>query len=607
MAFSPSSNSCRQRYQSSARAPATNSLPQIRVSEQSKIYYRLTGETFDTRIPPERLKGHWQPQDSFDFDPDQGGEVIAGKIKNLSLASSRIDGSLDADAGTGYVEWTLVFKNDSPRPQEARAQVQLPPGAVVSRLTLWINGEEREAAFAGRSRVREAYQQVAVRQQRDPVLLTTAGRDRTLVQCFPVPANGGEMKIRFGITTPLLLPDRSEGLLRLPRFTERNFSIPDKVTHAVWIESKQLLQSGSKSLQAEQPAANLHALRGALRDAELLESAALVHSKRESEITEAWTRDSLKKGEAIVRQVIREKELDASSHIILVLDTSQRMRSSISEIIAALQTLPPGIDLKLLLAGGNGIYEEAMNQPVLSGSPAEIARRLESISFEGGANNVPALIKAWDIAAENPRNAIVWIHSPQTLLLQPVEDLRQRFERRPTVGATLYAVQTENGADRVEEKLDEVKSIVYVARMNKLQVDLEQLFAELTGQRRILEFVRTSEPLSQINDSTATKETSAPLAKLWANDEIERLIHAKESSGVEDAVKIAMLYQLVTPVSGAVVLETQEQYKRAGLQPVDAGTVPTIPEPEILLLIAIVAAIFLWMLYSQQLLRRRQA
>ena len=42
---------------------------------------------------------------------------------------------------------------------------------------------------------------------------------------------------------------------------------------------------------------------------------------------------------------------------------------------------------------------------------------------------------------------------------------------------------------------------------------------------------------------------------------------------------MATLYQPVTPVSGAVVLETQQQYAKAGLQPVDAATVPAIPEP----------------------------
>ena len=156
--------------------------------EARQIYYRVTGETFNTSLPPKRLKGQWQPQDTFDFDPDQGGTVIAGKVKGLSLAASRIDGSVDSDAGLAYIEWTLSFKNSSATQREARAQVQLPPGGVVSRLTLWVNGEEREAAFAGRTQTRQAYQTVVRVERRDPVLVTTSGRDRILVQCFPVPA-----------------------------------------------------------------------------------------------------------------------------------------------------------------------------------------------------------------------------------------------------------------------------------------------------------------------------------------------------------------------------------------------------------------------------------
>ncbi|MBA3442905.1 MAG: hypothetical protein H0T92_23930 [Pyrinomonadaceae bacterium] len=67
------------------------------------------------------MKGRWEPQESFDFDPDQGGTIIAGKVKNLPLAGSRIDGSIDADASVGYIEWTLLFKNESVAQQEARA------------------------------------------------------------------------------------------------------------------------------------------------------------------------------------------------------------------------------------------------------------------------------------------------------------------------------------------------------------------------------------------------------------------------------------------------------------------------------------------------------
>ena len=51
------------------------------------------------------------------------------------------------------------------------------------------------------------------------------------------------------------------------------------------------------------------------------------------------------------------------------------------------------------------------------------------------------------------------------------------------------------------------------------------------------------------------------------------------SEHLKDAEKLVVQLQLVTPVSGAVVLETQEQYDRHGLKPVDPATVPVVPEP----------------------------
>src|SRR6185369_14306131 len=159
----------------SLRSPVT---PQ----EAQQIYYRVTGETFDASIPPIRVGVRLMINDTVDFDRNQGGEQVGGaKLAGLSLASSTLEGNVDADGGVGYMEWTLIFRNDSDL--------------------------QREAAFAGRSQVKQAYQKVAIQQRRDPVLITTAGRDRVLVQCFPVPAINGEMKIRFGITLPLVLED----------------------------------------------------------------------------------------------------------------------------------------------------------------------------------------------------------------------------------------------------------------------------------------------------------------------------------------------------------------------------------------------------------------
>ena len=578
----------------------------VTTEEARRIYFRVTGETFNTRVPLGRLKGHWQPEETFDFDPDQGGEVIAGKVRGLSLAASRIDGSLDADAGVAYTEWTMVFRNESARLQEARAEVQLPPGGVVSRLTLWVNGEEREAAFAGRNQVREAYQQV-VSTRRDPVLVTTSGRDRVKVQCYPVPASGGEMKIRFGVTSPLELEGQGRGVLRLPHLLDRNFALGEGVEHAVWVESKAPLREEARGMFEENPKAGLYAVRGGLKDAELAGAEGSIRAERSAGVFEGWAPDAVRGDGSVVRQLIAEEELPAASSVVLVLDTSERVGRWAGEVASALRKLPPGVEVKLLRAGGNGLYEEVGGQ-LSSGPAGEVAAELEKVVFAGGADSVPALGRALDLATEAGHGAVVWVHGPQPLLLTPVEELRRRWERR-SGRATVYSVQTEVGPDLVGEGLDGVAGFEPVARMGGLRSDLESLLARVTGQRKALRFVRVSERPKQSaklpeggTDAEGAKKTSAHVARLWANDEVGRMLADRSRNRNDEAVALAARYQLVTPVTGAVVLETKEQYVRAGLTPVDACTVPTIPEPATVALLLVAGS-----LLAFALLRRRRA
>jgi hypothetical protein len=189
--------------------------------------------------------------------------------------------------------------------------------------------------------------------------------------------------------------------------------------------------------------------------------------------------------------------------------------------------------------------------------------------------------------------------------------MRQRWERRPD-GATSYSIQTEVGPDHVSEKLDGIAAIETVARTGKLQADLESLFARLSGRKEQFRFVRVSEsarhaPAGDGKEAQETKETSTHLARLWANDEVARLLADRGKNRTDEAIELAARYQLVTPVSGAVVLETQEQYRQAGLQPVEPGSVPTIPEPEMVLLLGVAATILILMYLRRRPARSRSA
>ena len=64
-------------------------------------------------------------------------------------------------------------------------------------------------------------------------------------------------------------------------------------------------------------------------------------------------------------------------------------------------------------------------------------------------------------------------------------------------------------------------------------------------------------------------------------DEITDLLKTPGNMQRNLAVGIANAHQIVTPVSGAVVLENQRQYDEAGLEQGDIADSPMItPEPE---------------------------
>jgi hypothetical protein len=565
----------------SLRSPVTT-------EEAQQIYYRVTGETFDASIPPKRVGVRLMSGDTIDFDNNQGGEQVGGgKLAGLSLASSKLEGNVDADAAVGYMEWTLVFRNDSDVQREARTEVQLPPGGIVSRLTLWVNGEEREAAFAGRGKVRDAYQKVAIQQRRDPVLVTTAGRDRVLVQCFPVPANKGEMKIRFGITLPLVLEDELNAKLVLPHFVVRNFSIPGEVKHSVLIKGKSPMWPLS-SLLTPSRQQDVFSVAGILDDGWLADSNSSITLNR-SGAKEMWTKDPFNPG-YVVTQSITEHSPVYLRRIVLVIDTSKEMQNFSGDVQRAIATLPSDFDVKLVLA--DGLFEGVALNAYVNFS------RLNFAKFEGGADNAPALLKAWDLAAEKAgNNAIVWIHSPQRMLLSPVDELRQRWER--PYGPKLYSVQTTSGSDEIEKRLDGIDEVKAVARTGLLEKDLENLFSQLTGHAPQFEFVRSSKKFDKQMETSTAVQTSDHLARLWASDEVARALALRDESLTDEATTLAVRYQLVTPVSGAVVLETSEQYRASGLQPVDAGTVPTIPEPEMVALLIVAGAFLIWLMYMK--------
>ncbi len=544
-----------------------------------KLYFRVLGHPFNSVAAPKVRtgRGAWGELNEWTWDEDQGGESVGGRIKGLFLHSSRLDTTINADAAWSYTEWTMEFRNDSRQQREARAQILLPPGGVVSRLTLWVNGEEREAAFAGRSQTRKAYQEIAIQQRRDPVLVTTAGPDRVLMQCFPVPPDGGLMKIRFGITAPLTLESAGEGMTRMPVMLERNFTVRKSFTHSVWAQAKPGLKCDRPQLALEPSNGGQVALRGQLDEAGLSSPAALLRVARDEALRFAWTRDTRNPGEHFIRQTITAETNPAPAKIIFVVDGSVGLRRHWNDISAALEKIPATTKLAILIAS---------DQVQTLAGPAE----LKALKPAGGQDNLPALLAAWNLAVREPGSAIVWIHGPQPILLESEQALRQAMERTPTPPA-IYEIQTEAGPDQVITQLEGIRTLHCGLRRGELTDDIGRVLGVLHGTVKSWKPRRTQVVSQSDAEAGGAMEGTLHLARLWANDSVARL-QAEHKS--DEAAKQASVYQLVTPVSGAVVLETQQQYVQTGLTPVDPQTVPAIPEPGTWALLAL-GLIAIWL------------
>ena len=534
------------------------------------VFYRVYGQPFNAVKPP-RITG-WGGGTRInvdDFDFEQGGDAVAARVRGLFLEQSRLDSVIDADAGTSYTEWTLVFKNESFQQREARAQIELPPGAVVSRLTLWIDGEEREAAFNGRAKVKNAYKSI-VQRRRDPVLVTTCGPDKILVQCFPVPPNGGTMKTRIGITAPVALESYGSGLVCMPGFIERNFSIPEKLKHSVWIESKTDVKPlyNSPLFTAGQVKTNRYAVRGSISDTGFSDGFT-VQVSRNPGSKSAWTHTTRGGTPRIIQQVIEESLPQAPKRIAVVIDGSARMTTYTNAIAQVLCNLPAESDVCILLAGDqvNELWRltKGVSEDWIDGAV-----------FEGGCDNIPALIEAWTVASAEPDSAILWLHATQPVELSGGEELLQKWQRLPEY-PLLYDLQFGDGPNKVAELLNGMPAVRRVARMGNSRDDLQRLLDQWNGSDALLKFRRyTKNATNTVNGV----EADLHLARLWARDTVHELGSARSSAKKAAAVEMAMDYQLVTPVSGAVVLESMAQFESFGLEPVDPETTPDIiPEP----------------------------
>lgn len=520
-----------------------------------KVYFLMTGTPFSKAATPPAQRSIFDRNDQMQIE-ETGGERVGSTIAGLRLASSERQVRYRPESQTAETLWTMVFDNTTTEVQEARATLTLPEGMIVSDAWLWIEGQPRPAAFGGKAQVRAAYQEVAVVQRRDPLLVTCTDPRRVLIQCFPVlPKN--RMQIRLQLTQTVF-----EGNFKAATLTNTNFEVPSALTHTVNV-------NGARWQGEKLPTAPLSLPQGVVR-----------------------------------KSAPPGKPID----VIVAIDTSTLVGESleISPLTAALKTLPKGSRVKLVdtrTAQGNET----------PWTPAEDLTEdfLRSLRFVGGVDAVPALMRLSQ--PQTRPTTLLWLHGPapqEAVRPQALLDCRRQRPGSPALVGLLIepgedvvmdALATDRNTHTLEGKDWSAAVSRAVAASQALPHDTRYL--PLGGREPALGGMYLS--------PSADADGATDWARLVA---ASRVLDAWYS-GTDGAqlAAAAARRRLITPLSGAVVLESAEQYKRHGLNPnegkplaasMDVATA-VAPEPSTLAFFATAGAFFFARRRRSPITRRR--
>lgn len=545
--------------------------PLCTAEDARRIYYRVTGKaTCDSEL----LSGRRRRRLAF-WDSQQGGEKIGDVLEGLSLKDSAWETKIDKKTAIGYAEWTLVFGNSYDSDREARLRLDLPKGAVVSRATLWIGGEEREAAFGTKGQVRQAYESV-VRRNRDPLLVNVSGPDQIQVQCFPVPRDGGEMKIRLGLTLPLAVAADGKSLqLTPPVISAQNFSLPADL--------------------AGLPTAETFAL-------DAPPAAVAVYT---DDATDAL------KGAAVLQRLTRQ-EATPPRKIAVVVDTSVSMKDVLPRLGPALKQAPADAEIAFWFAADQTRPEPSLVSPAGDKSPCRgfIPDGLlqDQMRCAGGRDNVKPLLAALDwlnrTREQKTPCALFWLCGPQPVDFPGAEAFAAKLAGSTHV--QFFLCPFLSGPCVLTVKLRPSPRITVCHELPAAgdpAAALGARFASLSAPVWQAAYEKVAADAVPADAVPADRH----LARLWAAQEAVKTYRVGDPKTLEAAQQIALPWQIVTPVTGAVVLETAQQYKDNNLTPANASSVPTTPEPANVLLVALALLVLVVTLLVQTRRRRMEA
>ncbi|MGE0266138.1 MAG: hypothetical protein AB7V06_25940 [Candidatus Obscuribacterales bacterium] len=576
----------------------------IKQSDVQRLYFTVTGKPFT---------GESDSDYSAMSDDYLRRHVVGAPVKGLSLVRSAINGTISPNSLSSTVSWTYVFRNESSIDQEARAEIALPPGAAVSKLTVWKDGEPLDASFAASGKAvggssSTSYTSVG---HENPAIMTDLGRGRYLFHCFPV-REGSELRVQLKAALPLKLDGVDKANLVLPRFIATNFDLDGE--HALRLESRDRLTSLKSNLKESRSSIGRFVLEGSLPPSQIEHSPLLISARRDATIarvtafdeqaTVMAVEDAREAAEARKRALAeQEREENADNQkVVVMIDGSHGVKQQLEDVesmiarkkrarrqaaprpetvepiwavrdieevtsknakrvlvvIDGSSSVRPELDkIKSALAAAPqsvpvSVMVASQEQTALS-EPTPVKQALSllsDVSFVGGQSNLKAVVKAAEVAGQSQGGVVLWIHGAQPALFPDIF-IMDPFVSKPA----LFELSLDSGeTDTLEyfKNHTEIASFNPVYQQSDLTATLGQFLARFQpGVRDFETDYRLSDgkPRDMVELEGTEQEE---LCLLSARRTVDRLIKERNYS---EAARVAVRYQIVSPVTCVAVLD----------------------------------------------------
>ena len=506
--------------------------PQMDAARQT--YYRVKGKPFNSvprpatkynsfnSIIPFGLGGDASSFEStYEYDRDFAGEAVGGVVNGFVLTNSDIRGWVDPNEAVAHLKWDMDFK--SPKyGRELRAQILLPPGAVIDSCSLWIKGVEHKAVIGTRQSTRTAYVRSA-HSGETPLLLSTAGAGRVLLQSA-TGWWGPNAKLKIELTSPLVITSPSKARLPLPFFTERNFSVQAQHQISILTPTSTIVETYT--------------------NADLTNKTKALTFDRNPSATKFIANDPTDNNQTIVQEVLSENG-NSATPLIVVVDGSSTMSNWMNQVSDVLKS----VNAK----NASIIWASDIPKTVIAQTDSNslqwkaTVNKLKDSSALGGQNNAEALRLAIDQIqkANYGSTNIVWLHGPQPVAFSDYE-LQQLLNKAK--GIRLFEYQLVAGPNEVIKSLNKVSSLTQVPRLDGASQDLVSLFQHLSGSQPNFRIARHAVKSSD----GETAKHPLEIVKLFTSDYVNSSL--PNTSDPTSLGALAEWYNLVTPLTSALVL-----------------------------------------------------